>query len=122
MPLNEKQIERFCDAVFDLYESVDDSLRFPGERSPEATAEQDASAGRQRVDRSADYRGIACPMNYVKARLALETMRDGERLEILLDGGEPIENVPCSLSEDGQAIEKLKKENGYWRVLVRKQA
>jgi sulfite reductase (ferredoxin) len=51
-----------------------------------------------------DLRGVACPMNYVKTKLKLEMMEAGERLEVWLDAGEPIRNVPMSLRNDGHKV------------------
>ena len=52
-----------------------------------------------------DLRGVLCPMNWVKARLALERLEPGERLELLLDPGEPLASVPRSAREEGHAVE-----------------
>jgi len=51
-----------------------------------------------------DLTGVACPMNWVKARLALERLVPGERLELLLDEGEPLASVPASARDDGHAV------------------
>jgi len=70
-----------------------------------------------------DLRGVACPMNYVKTKLKLEMMEAGERLEVWLDAGEPITNVPMSLKNDGHKVlaqEALEPEGAHYRVLVEK--
>jgi sulfite reductase (ferredoxin) len=70
-----------------------------------------------------DLRGVACPLNYVKTKLKLEMMDAGERLEVWLDAGEPIKNVPMSLKNDGHKIllqEALEPEAAHYRVLVEK--
>ncbi|HYS42570.1 MAG TPA: sulfurtransferase TusA family protein, partial [Geobacteraceae bacterium] len=41
-----------------------------------------------------DLRGVSCPTNFVKAKLALEMVDAGEVVEFLLDDGEPVKNVP----------------------------
>lgn len=51
-----------------------------------------------------DLRGVACPLNWVRTKLALEELRAGERLEVLLDPGEPIESVPASAREAGHDV------------------
>ena len=53
-----------------------------------------------------DLRGIPCPKNAAKASLALAGMLSGEKLEIILDNGEPMENVPPALEMEGHTIEK----------------
>jgi sulfite reductase (ferredoxin) len=70
-----------------------------------------------------DLRGVACPMNYVKTKLKLEMMDAGEQLEVWLDAGEPITNVPMSLKNDGHKVllqEALEPEAAHYRVLVEK--
>jgi sulfite reductase (ferredoxin) len=70
-----------------------------------------------------DLRGVACPMNYVKTKLKLEMMDAGERLEVWLDAGEPIKNVPLSLKNDGHLLllqEPLEAAADHFRILVEK--
>ncbi len=70
-----------------------------------------------------DLRGVACPLNYVKTKLKLEMMDAGEQLEVWLDAGEPIKNVPVSLKNDGHKVllqEALEPEAAHYRVLVEK--
>ena len=42
-----------------------------------------------------------CPMTFVKVKLKLARMDKGEQLEVLLNAGEPLENVPRSCEEQG---------------------
>ena len=51
-----------------------------------------------------DLTGVLCPMNWVRARLELERMQPGERLELILDPGEPVDSVPLSAREEGHAV------------------
>jgi sulfite reductase (ferredoxin) len=70
-----------------------------------------------------DLRGVACPMNYVKTKLKLEMMDAGQQLEVWLDAGEPIRNVPMSLKNDGHKVllqEALEPEAAHYRILVEK--
>lgn len=70
-----------------------------------------------------DLRGVACPMNYVKTKLKLEMMDHGEQLEVWLDSGDPIRNVPVSLRNDGHKVleqEPIDSDERHFRVLVEK--
>ena len=70
-----------------------------------------------------DLRGVMCPLNYVKTKLKLEMMDAGERLEVWLDAGDPIKNVPMSLRNDGHKIlaeEPLEPDARHFKVLVEK--
>jgi tRNA 2-thiouridine synthesizing protein A len=51
-----------------------------------------------------DLTGVVCPLNWVKAKLALEELDQGDQLTLLLDPGEPIESVPRSAREDGHDV------------------
>ena len=51
-----------------------------------------------------DLTGVVCPLNWVKAKLALEELDPGDELTLLLDPGEPIESVPRSAREDGHEV------------------
>jgi len=69
-------------------------------------------------DRSIDLRGTPCPINWVKTKLQLEAMQAGQLLEVLLDDGDPIRNVPRSIKDEGHKIlEAAPVDDGY-RLLV----
>ncbi|MCL5957984.1 MAG: sulfurtransferase TusA family protein [Chloroflexi bacterium] len=62
-----------------------------------------------------------CPLNFVKTKLTLEEMEDGQILEVVLDDGEPMRNVPRSLKEEGHRILKVQRlEDDSYRLWVRK--
>lgn len=67
-----------------------------------------------------DLRGVMCPINFVKTKLKLEMMDVGEVLEVVLDSGDPIQNVPKSIKEEGHKIIEVKKEGDYFRIRVQK--
>jgi tRNA 2-thiouridine synthesizing protein A len=57
------------------------------------------------VTETLDLTGVVCPLNWVRARLALERMAPGEELTLLLDPGEAIDSVPRSAREEGHDVE-----------------
>ena len=64
-----------------------------------------------------DLQGVTCPMNFVKTKLKLETLATGDKLTVVLDDGEPIQNVPASLQQEGHAIlESSDQGDGTWQV------
>ena len=67
-----------------------------------------------------DFRGVACPMNFVKTKIALTPMKSGQVLEILLDDGQPIQNVPGSVKNEGHTVLSTEKVDNYWKVLIKK--
>ena len=72
------------------------------------------------MDKKIDLRGISCPANFVKAKLALEYAGEGEVLEIILDDGEPVKNVPRSLKAEGHRLLGLKESEGYYILTLEK--
>ncbi len=67
-----------------------------------------------------DLRGVCCPTNFVKAKLALEMIDAGEVVEFLLDEGEPVKNVPRSLKDDGHKLLGLAEKEGYYVLTLQK--
>jgi len=51
-----------------------------------------------------DVRAYACPLTWVKARLALARAAPGEAVEIWVRAGEPLENLPRSAAEEGHRV------------------
>ncbi len=74
----------------------------------------------EEITDSLDLKGVACPFNYVQAKVRLETMDIGQLLEITIDDGEPIENVPVSLTNDGHEVIDTKKVGKHYRLTIRK--
>ena len=67
-----------------------------------------------------DLRGITCPTNFVKAKLALEDVETGATVEFLLDDGEPVKNVPRSLKADGHKLLGLRETDGHYVLILEK--
>ena len=74
----------------------------------------------RKADANLDLRGVICPINFVKTKLKLEELNPGEILEIIIDAGEPIANVPRSIKEEGQKIIKVQKVDHYFRLFIEK--
>ncbi len=68
-----------------------------------------------------DLSGVACPMNYVKIRVKLSKMDKGETLGIILDEGQPIQQVPTSLDMDDCDILSIKQfDDKRWQLVIQK--
>ena len=62
-----------------------------------------------------------CPMTFVKTKLKLAQMAEGDTLEVLLTEGEPLENVPRSASEQGYNVLGVEHvEGNIHKVTIRK--
>ncbi|MCL5986517.1 MAG: sulfurtransferase TusA family protein [Actinobacteria bacterium] len=108
-----------------LYQSMDSNLQFQLAKeeikSSQNTTEQPSDLKTEvKPKKILDLKGVACPINYVRAKMAIEELSSGDLLELFLDDGEPIENVPRSLESDGQEIIKIEMIDDYYRVLVMK--
>jgi sulfite reductase (ferredoxin) len=69
-----------------------------------------------------DLLGVACPMNYVKTKLQLEEMDPFQILEVLLDAGEPAENVPRSVKADGYRVISMEPEGNHYKLVIENKA
>ncbi|HET8759930.1 MAG TPA: sulfurtransferase TusA family protein, partial [Nitrospiria bacterium] len=69
-----------------------------------------------------DLLGVACPMNYVKTKLQLEEMDPLQILEVLLDAGEPAENVPRSVKADGYRVISMEPEGNHYKLVIENKA
>jgi sulfite reductase (ferredoxin) len=105
-------VVELANAVMALYKGMDDSLKFK--------LDDAAGSGHTAQHVTQDFRGVACPMNFVKTKLALEALKSGDSLDVLLDDGEPIENVPNSVQQEGHTIVKKEKVENHWQVTIRK--
>lgn len=130
------EVEALARLMIELYKGMDDSLQFKlpaGSVAAEATAKEPEAAVEQKpneaqatataggeADVKKDFRGVACPMNFVKTKIALSPMKSGQTLEILLDDGAPIQNVPGSVRNEGHEVLSTTMVDGYWKVLIRK--
>ena len=90
------------------------------------TESQDGSAspeaGGAAADEELDLRGVICPYNFVKTKLKLETMEPGQTLAVILDDGDPIHNVPRSVSNDGHTVLHQERLAKAFRVIIRRRA
>jgi len=64
--------------------------------------------------------GVCCPINFVKTKLILETMNPGEILEVLLDNGEPMINVPRSVKNEGHKVIYAEKIENQTLIQIEK--
>lgn len=75
-----------------------------------------------KADDLVDITTVVCPMTFVKAKAALEELEIGQILEIRMNDGEPVQNVPRSMKEEGQQVLKLSpNEDGTYSLFVRKE-
>ena len=60
-------------------------------------------------------------VTFVKAKVAIEELDQGQVLSVHMNGGEPVQNVPRSMKEEGHKVLKLNKnEDGTYDLIVEK--
>jgi TusA-related sulfurtransferase len=73
------------------------------------------------VDEELNLHGEVCPYTFVKSKLALEDMQPGQILRVIVDNPESAENVPRSLTNEGNEVLSVGQAGGgSWSILVRK--
>ncbi len=114
--MSRASVQALVDRIVALHGSLDGQLRFtlvpvaePAE-VPEVTAAE-----------VVDLRGVACPLNFVKAKLALERVEVGAEVEYYLDLGEAQKNVPDSFKQQGQEVIMINQVEDYVSLRVKRQ-
>ena len=112
-------MRQFVEAIAKLYENMDASLKFrpPALETPGPAAE--SATGSPGVAREADFRGVVCPLNYVKTKMLLDGMTSGSVLSVALDEA-GARNVPASVEKDGHEVLSVQQEAEQWRILIRR--
>lgn len=73
------------------------------------------------IDDQVDITDKVCPLTFVKAKVAIDELDDGEIIAIRMNDGEPVQNVPRSIKEEGHQILKLvNNEDGTYTLVVKK--
>ena len=73
------------------------------------------------IDDTVDITDKVCPLTFVKAKVAIDELDDGEVIAIRMNDGEPVQNVPRSIKEEGHQILKLvNNEDGTYNLIVKK--
>ena len=114
------EVAKFLERIEKLYADMGTSLRFKPAQPPAPAAEQAAPiAVAPAAEREADFRGVICPLNYVKTKMVLASLKTGSVLSVLLN--EPgSRNVPASVEGDGHSVLSIQQEDQHWRVRIRK--
>lgn len=124
--LSTDEIYALSDAVTELYRNMDDSLQFKNVKAKtenkvqEITAPAPEASLVQNRRNFKDLRGVACPMNFVQTKIQLSAIQSGDELEIWLDDGQPINNVPGSVRGEGHEVLEQQQIGDHWKVIIKK--
>ena len=73
------------------------------------------------IDDTVDITDVVCPTTFVKAKVALEELDDGQILSVKMNDGTQVQNVPRSIKDEGHQILKLiDNEDGTYNLIVKK--
>lgn len=105
----------------EAYDRLDSNLKLR-KKEPELPVEKEVAMKlEKKVDAKLDLKGVACPMNFVKTKLQLEEMDAGQVLEVIIDDGEPMRNVPRSVQSEGHKVLELTKiPDGHFKLVIEK--
>lgn len=74
-----------------------------------------------KADSFLDITDVVCPITFVKTKVALEDLDDGQILELRLNDGEPVQNVPRSLKDEGhKVLELADNDDGTFTLWIEK--
>ncbi len=74
-----------------------------------------------KADEKIDITNLVCPNTFVKTKVVLDELDEGQILEVRLNGGEPVQNVPRSLKEEGHKVLSLNEnDDGTFTLFVEK--
>lgn len=74
-----------------------------------------------KADDSLDITDVVCPITFVKVKMALEDLENGQILDVHLNEGEPIQNIPRSLKDEGHKVLSVQKnDDETYNLLVQK--
>ncbi len=72
------------------------------------------------INKKLDLKGVSCPMNFVKTKVALEELEKDDLLEVILEEGDAILNVPRSVKDEGHQIVKVENMGTSFKVIIKK--
>ena len=65
-----------------------------------------------------DLRGVACPLSWAKARVALDELSRGDCLTLILDEDRALRDIPRAAEAQGYSVEPPVQVEGAWRLRV----
>jgi len=74
-----------------------------------------------KISKSINIKGEVCPFTFVRSKLAIEKIKSGEVLGIILNHEPAVENIPRSMDNEGHEVLEVKKiNNSDWKILIKK--
>ncbi|TCT14237.1 sulfite reductase (ferredoxin) [Natranaerovirga pectinivora] len=120
-----EDVKYLATRVRKMFESLSPQLNITLEKEwhPEITeVEETSSESKENTSLNiVDFKGVKCPINFVKVKIELSKIPSGETIGFYLDDGEPIKNVPRSVEGEGHEIIEINENfEGYNLLVVKK--
>ena len=125
----QETVDAFARECREAYDRMDADFKLRRREAPAVPAAQAIAAiveggmmgNGKKVDAVLDLKGVACPYNFVRTKLKLEEMDAGQVLEVYLDEGDPIKNVPKSVQNEGHKVLDVSKiSEEHYKVVIEK--
>ncbi len=65
-----------------------------------------------------DLRGVACPLNWAKAKVRLEELERAEMLVLLVDDARAVRDIPRAAEAEGYAVLEVTEVDRAWRIVI----
>ncbi|MFN3505201.1 MAG: sulfurtransferase-like selenium metabolism protein YedF [Caldimicrobium sp.] len=72
------------------------------------------------MKKEVDARGFPCPQPVIKTKEALEEVQAGEKIKVLIDSEESLQNIQKFLSAQGHKLLSVEKIGGEYYLLIEK--
>lgn len=122
-----RQAKRLADYVIFLYlgNLIEHGHAFEFFKNPKDAKTQAYLNGHfieeYKVDRELNLKGIICPDNFVRAKLALEEMQEKQVLRIVVDYEPAVSEVPKAMEyEDHRVLGVNRLNNTDWEIVIQK--
>ncbi|APM39234.1 sulfurtransferase TusA family protein [Clostridium kluyveri] len=114
------EIEYLYKKVEAMYESLNGKLEItlPKEEQKDTPFDDGKQPEEKKDYEIIDFRGIKCPMNFVKAKIELSKIKPGQKRGFYIDDGDPIKNVPESIKKEGHKIVSIDRNYEGYNLLV----
>ncbi|MDP4145581.1 MAG: sulfurtransferase TusA family protein [Bacillota bacterium] len=112
------EVEYVINKVKAMYDSLNGQLEITLPKEVDNGAEALAAASQEANYEIIDFRGVQCPINFVKVKIELSKIKSGDKRGFYLDDGAPIENVPKSVEKEGHKIVSIDTSFDGYNLLV----
>lgn len=120
---NFPEVEYLYNKVDAMYRSLNGKLdiTLPKEEDIQSKSQNKDNDNLKNDYEIVDLRGVKCPINFVKVKVQLAKIKSGEKIGFYLDDGDPINNVPQSIKNEGNKVISTDTDyDGYNLLIVEK--